>query len=108
MGAPVRLVQDTVPELVAGEAAIRQRLEPDHADHGQVVDDVDRPREAPGPGKEVRMAAGVAHRPEAAHRKARDRTTVARRDRPVVVVDPGDQLVDVEVLPLGRSAGTAV
>ena len=69
---------------------------------------VDGGGEAGRVDEEVRVTSGVVHRPAAAHREARDRPAPPRGDRPVVLVDPGDQLADVVGLPRRRAEAAAV
>ena len=80
----------------------------DERDRLRVTIDLGGPGEAGHGGEEIRVSRRVAERAEAALRQAGDRSPPARPDRAQVGVDPGDELVDVEGLPLGRSVGAAV
>ena len=63
---------------------------------------------AGGRGEEVGVLRGVAHGPEAAHRQSGIGASGFGRDGVEVGVDPGDELIDVERLPLGWATGTEI
>src|SRR3954447_12019319 len=54
------------------------------------------------------MAGGVAHRAKAPLLQPGDGAAIAVGDGPQVLVDPPDQLIDVEALPLGLAVSAAV
>ena len=97
------------PQSEPGAAPVGGRDRVDHrrSDAGR-RGRVDRSRQAQRGGEQVRVAGRVGEGAEAAHREAGDRALPPRVERPVVAVDPGDQLLDVPVLPARLAAGAVV
>ena len=109
VGAPAHLLRrERAPERAGrGPVGGRDRVDHRRSDAGR-RGRVDRSRQAQRGGEQIRVAGRVGEGAEAAHREAGDRALPPHVERSVVAVDPGDQLLDVPVLPARLAAGAVV
>jgi hypothetical protein len=109
VGAPAHLLGLKRPPQRAGRATVvgRQRIDDRRADPGRRCG-VDGPGQAQRRRERGGVAGGVCERAEAAHRQPGDGALAADVEGAVVAVHPGDQLLDVPVLPARQPARAVV